>query len=231
MPETRKLAAILAAVACKDVIALKGLPDLMWMKRTIMTGLSAASLIIASNLAFAGDHTDPVLAILRSRWAKLCPTVGRLLRMAQLARPKPPIFGCSGSASIIATLKPAGLEKSNGVITAVYGKDPTDPRWKDDPGYRDFAAFVTKYMSPAQLSDPVVVYGFVAATIMTQVLKQCGDDLSRENILRQATNIRDFELPMGLPGTRSTPRPKTTFRSGRCNFHDSMARTGNRSAN
>jgi hypothetical protein len=59
MPETRKLAAILAAVACKDVIALKGLPDLMWMKRTIMTGLSAASLIIASNLAFAGGPYGP----------------------------------------------------------------------------------------------------------------------------------------------------------------------------
>jgi ABC-type branched-subunit amino acid transport system substrate-binding protein len=117
----------------------------------------------------------------------------------------------SGSASIIATLKPAGLDKSNGVITAVYGKDPTDPRWKDDPGYKEFAAFVVKYMSPAQLSDPVVVYGFVAATIMTHVLKQCGDDLSRENILRQATHIRDFELPMGLPGTRVNTSPENYF--------------------
>jgi branched-chain amino acid transport system substrate-binding protein len=117
----------------------------------------------------------------------------------------------SGSASIIATLKPAGLDKSNGVITAVYGKDPTDPRWKDDPGYKDFAAFVVKYMSSAQLSDPVVVYGFVAATIMTHVLKQCGDDLSRENILRQATHIRDFELPMGLPGTRVNTSPENYF--------------------
>ena len=104
---------------------------------------------------------------------------------------------------LIATLKPAGLDKSKGVITAVYGKDPTDPRWKDDPGYKEFAAFVTKYMSAAQLSDPAVVYGFAAATLMTHVLKQCGDDLSRENILRQATNIKDFELPMGLPGTKS----------------------------
>ena len=117
----------------------------------------------------------------------------------------------SGAASIIATLKPAGLDKSIGVITAVYGKDPTDLRWKDDPGYKEFAAFVTKYMTPAQLTDPAVVYGFVAATLMTHVLKQCGDDLSRENILRQATNIKDFELPMGLPGTKINTSPENYF--------------------
>jgi ABC-type branched-subunit amino acid transport system substrate-binding protein len=117
----------------------------------------------------------------------------------------------SGSASIIATLKPAGLDKSNGVITGVYEKDPSDPRWKDDPGYREFAAFVTKYMSETQLRDPVVAYGFLAATLMTHVLKQCGDDLSRENILRQATNIRDFELPMGLAGTRVNTSPENYF--------------------
>ena len=97
------------------------------------------------------------------------------------------------------------------MITAVYGKDPTDPRWKDDPGYKEFAAFVTKYMTSAQLTDPAVVYGFVAATLMTHVLKQCGDDLSRENILRQATNIKDFELPMGLPGTKINTSPENYF--------------------
>jgi branched-chain amino acid transport system substrate-binding protein len=66
-------------------------------------------------------------------------------------------------------------------------------------------------MSPAQLSDPVVVYGFVAAAIMTHVLKQCGDDPSRENILRQATHVRDFELPMGLPGTWVNTSPENYF--------------------
>ena len=117
----------------------------------------------------------------------------------------------SGAASIIATLKPAGLDKSKGVITAVYGKDPTDLRWKDDPGYKEFAAFVTKFMTTAQLTDPAVVYGFVAAALMTHVLEQCGDDLSRENILRQATNIKDFELPMGLPGTKINTSPESYF--------------------
>jgi len=113
----------------------------------------------------------------------------------------------SGSSSIIGTLKPAGLEKSKGLITAIYGKDPNDPRWKDDPAYREFAAFITKYMSPAQITDLNVVYGFAAASLMTYVLRRCGDDLSRENILKQATNIKDFELPMGLPGARINTSP------------------------
>jgi branched-chain amino acid transport system substrate-binding protein len=117
----------------------------------------------------------------------------------------------SGSASIPATLKPAGLDKSKGVITASYVKDPNDPRWKDDPGYKEFAAFVAKYMSAEQLRDPLVLYGYSAAMLMAHVLKQCGEDLSRENILRQATNIKDLELPMGLPATRINTAPDNYF--------------------
>jgi branched-chain amino acid transport system substrate-binding protein len=108
----------------------------------------------------------------------------------------------NGSSSIAGTLKPAGLEQSKGVITATYGKDPTDPRWKDDPGYKEWAAFVSKYLTPAQLGDANSLYGFSTASIIVHVLKQCGEDLSRENIMRQATNIKNLELPMGLPGAR-----------------------------
>ena len=78
-------------------------------------------------------------------------------------------------------------------ITAVYAKDSHRSSLEGRSGYKDFAAFVTKYISPAQLSDPAVVYGFIAATIMTHVLKQCGDDLSRENILRQADPLSQQE--------------------------------------
>jgi branched-chain amino acid transport system substrate-binding protein len=108
----------------------------------------------------------------------------------------------NGSSSIAGTLKPAGLDKSKGIITATYGKDPTDPRWKDDPGYKEWAAFVSKYLTPGQLGDANSLYGFSTASIIVYVLKQCGEDLSRENILRQATNIKNLELPMGLPGAR-----------------------------
>ena len=111
------------------------------------------------------------------------------------------------SQSIAAVMKPAGLEKSKGVITAVYGKDPTDARWKDDPGFKEYAAFIAKYMSPNDLIDSNAVYGFGAAPTMIQVLKQCGNDLSRENVMRQAANLKDLELPMGLPGMKINTSP------------------------
>ncbi len=111
------------------------------------------------------------------------------------------------SQSIATVMKPAGLEKSKGVITAVYGKDPTDARWKDDPGYKAFAEFVGKYMTPKDLTDSNAVYGFGTAATMVQVLKQCGADLSRENVMRQAANIKDLALPMGLPGLNINTSP------------------------
>jgi branched-chain amino acid transport system substrate-binding protein len=111
------------------------------------------------------------------------------------------------SQSISSVMKPAGLEKSKGVITAIYGKDPTDARWKDDPGYKAFAEFVGKYMTPKELTDANAVYGFGAAATMVQVLKQCGNDLSRENVMRQAANLKDFVLQMGLPGIKINTSP------------------------
>jgi branched-chain amino acid transport system substrate-binding protein len=111
------------------------------------------------------------------------------------------------SQSIASVMKPAGVEKSKGVITAVYGKDPTDARWKDDPGFKEYAAFIGKYMTPGDLIDAFAVYGFGAAATMVQVLKQCGADLSRENVMKQAANIKNLELPMLLPGMKINTSP------------------------
>src|SRR6202035_2318967 len=111
------------------------------------------------------------------------------------------------SQSIASVMKPAGLEKSKGVITAIYGKDPTDARWKDDPGYKAFAEFVGKYLTPKDLTDANAVYGFGTSATMGQALKQCGDDLSRENVMRQAANIKDLMLPMDLPGLSINTSP------------------------
>jgi branched-chain amino acid transport system substrate-binding protein len=111
------------------------------------------------------------------------------------------------SQSVASVMKPAGLEKSKGVITAIYGKDPTDARWKDDPGFKQYAEFIAKYMSPNDLIDANAVYGFGTGATMVQVLKQCGNDLSRENIMRQAANIKDLELPMTLPGIKINTSP------------------------
>ncbi|HKN30401.1 MAG TPA: ABC transporter substrate-binding protein [Roseiarcus sp.] len=111
------------------------------------------------------------------------------------------------SQTIANVMKPAGLEKSKGVITAVYGKDPTDARWKDDAGFKEYSAFVEKYMSPKDLIDANAVYGFGVTPTMVQVLKQCGNDLSRENVMRQAANLKDLVLPMTLPGVTINTSP------------------------
>jgi branched-chain amino acid transport system substrate-binding protein len=111
------------------------------------------------------------------------------------------------SPSIATVLKPAGLEKSKGLITAYYGKDPTDGRWKDDPGLKEWQAFCAKYLTPTDFIDSNAVYGFGAAATMVQVLKQCGNDLSRDNIMKQAANLKDFEAPMVLPGMKLNTSP------------------------
>ncbi len=111
------------------------------------------------------------------------------------------------SLSIATVLKPAGLAKAKGLITANYGKDASDPRWKDDAGFKQYKDFVEKHMSARDLVDSNAIYGFNAAILMVHVLKQCGNDLSRANILKQATNIDGLELPMLLPGIKINTSP------------------------
>ena len=120
---------------------------------------------------------------------------------------KPVRYMTDVSQSVATVMKPAGMEKSKGVITAVYGKDPTDARWRDDPGFKEYSAFIEKYMSPKDLIDANAVYGFGAAATMIQVLKQCGADLSRENVMKQAANLKNLELPMLLPGIKINTSP------------------------
>jgi branched-chain amino acid transport system substrate-binding protein len=111
------------------------------------------------------------------------------------------------AASIATVLKPAGLEKSKGLITAAYIKDATDQRWKDDAGMKEWKEFAGKYLSASDFIDTNAAYGFSAAPTLLQVLKQCGPDLSRENIMKQAANIKDLELPMLLPGVKISTSP------------------------
>ena len=111
------------------------------------------------------------------------------------------------SLSIASVMKAAGFAKAKGLITANYGKDASDPRWKDDAGFKQYKDFVDKRMSARQLVDSNVIYGYDAAILMVHVLKQCGDDLSRANVLKQATNINGLDLPMLLPGVKINTSP------------------------
>ena len=113
----------------------------------------------------------------------------------------------SVSASIASTIKPAGVEKSQGIITTVYLKDPTDPAWADDPEYKEWLAWMDTYYPEGDKANPFNVYGYAAAQTMEQVLKQCGDDLSRENVMKQAANLRNFRAKMLLPGISISTSP------------------------
>jgi ABC-type branched-subunit amino acid transport system substrate-binding protein len=104
-------------------------------------------------------------------------------------------------SSVASGLAPAGLDKAVGLVTGAYMKDPSDPQWKTDPAYLDWLAFIQKYQPGADLADINNVYGYCAAQTGIQVFKQCGNDLSRENIMRQATNL-DIQLPMFQTGIR-----------------------------
>ncbi|HME21104.1 MAG TPA: ABC transporter substrate-binding protein [Acetobacteraceae bacterium] len=111
------------------------------------------------------------------------------------------------ASSVGAVIKPAGMENAVGLVTAIYGKDPTDRRWANDAGMNLWRAFMAKYMPGTDLSDLNTVYGYGQAFTMTHVLRQCGTDFSRENILRQATNIRNLESPTLLPDIRINMSP------------------------
>jgi ABC-type branched-subunit amino acid transport system substrate-binding protein len=115
---------------------------------------------------------------------------------------RPLQFVGNPAASVATVMKPAGLDKSVGILTAAFLKDPTDTRWQTDPGFKEWLAWMKKYYPEGDTSDFYNVYAYSTAQTMVQVLRQCGDDLTRENVMRQATSIKDLELPMLLPGIR-----------------------------
>ena len=111
------------------------------------------------------------------------------------------------ASGIKAVLLPAGAEKSIGLVSSSVTKDPTDPQWKEDPALRDYLAWIKKYYPEGDPDDWGNVVGYTNAQTLVHVLTQCGDNLSRENIMRQAANIANLELPMLLPGIRVNTSP------------------------
>ena len=120
---------------------------------------------------------------------------------------KPTHYLNNVSSSLATVLKPAGLEASKDLITALYMKEVTDPQWRNDKGFTDWVAFMKKYYPDGALDDQSNAFGYTAAQLMTLVLKQCGNDLSRENIMKQAANLKNVELPLLLPGIKVNTGP------------------------
>jgi ABC-type branched-subunit amino acid transport system substrate-binding protein len=113
--------------------------------------------------------------------------------------------------SVALTLRPAGLENCKGIMSTFFLKDPTDLTWKNDAGYRRWLAFMDKWYPQGDKADVGNANAYTASQLLVRVLKQCGDDLTRENLMRQAANIRNLALPMLLPGITINTSP-TDFR-------------------
>jgi branched-chain amino acid transport system substrate-binding protein len=120
---------------------------------------------------------------------------------------KPLQFLIYGSQSIGAVLQPAGLENAIGILSSTFAKDLTDPQWKDDPSIKDFLDWMEKYYPGGRAADTYIAGGYNLAQPLVYVLKQCGDDLSRENIMRQATNLHGVTMPWLLPGLTLNTSP------------------------
>jgi len=104
------------------------------------------------------------------------------------------------SSSVGGVIKPAGFENAQGILSANYAKDASDPQWDNDPGMKKFVEFLAKYAPDANKLDGSVVYGYGAAQTMVKVLQMCGDDLTRENVMKQAASLKSFAPDTILPG-------------------------------
>jgi branched-chain amino acid transport system substrate-binding protein len=111
------------------------------------------------------------------------------------------------SNSVGAVLKPAGLDNAKGILTTAYYKGPSDPTWKDDAAYKEWSSFMDKYYPDGDKTSTFNAYGYLAAQTLVQVLRQCNDNLTRENVMKQAASLRNLELGMLLPGMRINTGP------------------------
>jgi branched-chain amino acid transport system substrate-binding protein len=120
---------------------------------------------------------------------------------------KPMFFMTNVAISVGTVMNPSGPENSIGMISTNYLKDPTDPRWANDAGMNEWRDFMAKHMPGADVTDLSYVFAYAVSLTMLKVLQQCGDDFSRENIMKQAADIKDYVNPMTLPGIRISTSP------------------------
>ena len=111
------------------------------------------------------------------------------------------------ATSVGAVMKPAGLDAAKGVISVQYGKDPADPTWKDDAGMKKYLDFMAKYYPDGDKESNFNVYGYITTQLLVHVLKECGDDLTRDNVLKQATHLKSVQLELTLPGILNNTTP------------------------
>ena len=164
--------------------------------------------VVAVSYELTDPTVDSQIATLRSSGAIALFVAGTPKFTAQAIRKvadlewKPTLVINYPSSSIAATLKPAGLDKSTGVLTGTILKEPVAEEWATDEGIVAFKKFADKYLPGADIGDSNYIFGYTQGIILEHVLKQCGDDISRANVLKQARNIKDLVVPTALPGIK-----------------------------
>jgi branched-chain amino acid transport system substrate-binding protein len=176
--------------------------------RGLQEGLDDSSGMIVADIAFDLEDRslDRQLNLLRSSGAEILVFDGApamagiaIRRLVELDW-HPVLLLDNASASIANALRPGGLENSIGIVSTAFLKDEGDPAWKDDPAMKEFSAFMDKYYPEGNKEDSYAVFGYAAAQTLVQVLKQCGDDLSPANIMKQAQSLHGFRSSVMLPG-------------------------------
>jgi len=176
-------------------------------------GLGEVARDIRVDVAYdvADDHLDGHVSILKRSDAEVFVFVGLPENAAKVIRIAAehnwrPLFILNQMASSIGTaLAPAGLENATGVITATFLKDGSDPAWKDER--KDWQTFLAKYQKAGGKDEGAAIYGYAAAETLIQVLRQCGNDLSRENVMKQAAALNDYQASVVLPGIKINTGP------------------------
>ena len=186
--------------------------------RGLQEGLGITASMIVADIAIDADMSiDTQVDVLKNSGAEVLvlncapPISARAIRRAAELGWHPVLVLVNAAASIANALRPAGLQNSVGVISTSYLKDASDTTWKDDPAIKEWLAFMDKYYPDGDKEDGYAIFGYAAAQTLAQVLTQCGDDLSRENIMRQAASLKDYKSGIALPGI--------TINTGPADFH------------
>jgi branched-chain amino acid transport system substrate-binding protein len=177
-------------------------------------GLGDVARMIRVDVAYdVGDqHLDTHVSILKQSGAEVLVFAGmpddaaKVIRIAAEHDWHPVFIVNQMASSIAAVLKPAGQENAGGVVTAAFLKDASDPAWKEEVA-NDWLAFQDKYVKAGGKDEAAAIYGYAAAETLVQVLKQCGNDLSRENVMKQALALRDYQSSVLLPGIKINTGP------------------------
>ena len=152
-------------------------------------------------VALKGSGADTLLTFATPKFA------AQVIRKVAEVGWKPMHYLSNVSASVSAVLVPAGAERAAGVVTAAYFKDLSDPQYKNDPATKAWVEWMQKYHKTGDINDAFNVYGYIAGQVLVHVLKACGDDLTRENVMKQAANIKALELPLLLAGVKLNTSP------------------------